>query len=318
MGYSKKTIKKAILYKLNDWLKTIDDENFRAEIKNNVIVTGGCIASMLLGEEPNDYDVYFKNYEVAEKVAKFYTEKCVNKSNLVSKIKYVKNDYGGLAIFIKSAGILTEETNASYAYFESLPENFADNFLDKILTYDKNSTKKYHVQFITDNAITLSDGIQIILRFVGDQSVIHKYFDYTHCKNWFSVNDGLVLNQKALESLLTMQLEYSGSEFPICSLFRMRKFLNRGFKISVAEIFKMAYDCSKLDLSNPITLREQLTGVDTAYFMEVLSIINNNNGQTLDRSYLFKVLDRVFADEEILNVSVDTNCSFNNDYEVDF
>jgi hypothetical protein len=33
------------------WLESIEDEKLRAEVQNNCIVTGGAIASMLLGED---------------------------------------------------------------------------------------------------------------------------------------------------------------------------------------------------------------------------------------------------------------------------
>lgn len=33
---------------------------------SNIVVTGGCIPSLMIMEEPNDYDIYFKDSEVAE------------------------------------------------------------------------------------------------------------------------------------------------------------------------------------------------------------------------------------------------------------
>ena len=53
-----KTIEKRIKNKLNDWLKTITDEKLSAEVGNNLLVSGGSIASMLLNEPVNDYDIY--------------------------------------------------------------------------------------------------------------------------------------------------------------------------------------------------------------------------------------------------------------------
>ena len=70
-----KTIEKIINDKITDWLKSIDDEDLRKQIKNNVIVTGGCITSMFLKEKVNDYDVYFKDIQTTFKVAEYYANK---------------------------------------------------------------------------------------------------------------------------------------------------------------------------------------------------------------------------------------------------
>ena len=49
-----KTIAKTIKKKLIEWLKTIDDEELRQDVQNNIIVSGGCITSMFMGEPVND------------------------------------------------------------------------------------------------------------------------------------------------------------------------------------------------------------------------------------------------------------------------
>ena len=52
-----KTIQKVISVKLTEWLNTITDEKLRSDLKNNILVSGGSITSMLLNEPVNDYDV---------------------------------------------------------------------------------------------------------------------------------------------------------------------------------------------------------------------------------------------------------------------
>ena len=46
-----KNIKKHLNNKLRDWILNIDDENIKKIIKDNVIVTGGAIVSLLTGEK---------------------------------------------------------------------------------------------------------------------------------------------------------------------------------------------------------------------------------------------------------------------------
>jgi hypothetical protein len=68
--------------------------------------------------------------------------------------------------------------------------------------------KKYQVAFFSQNAISLTEDLQIVLRFSGN--VTHKTFDFVHATNYFTFEEGLVTNVAAL-SILTKSLRYQGS-----------------------------------------------------------------------------------------------------------
>lgn len=70
-----KNIKKHLNNKLRDWISNIDDENIKAILKQNVIITGGAIVSLLTGEKLHDYDVYFKTKEACLAVTTYYVGK---------------------------------------------------------------------------------------------------------------------------------------------------------------------------------------------------------------------------------------------------
>ena len=61
--------------KINEWIASIEDEPLRRLVTEQTIVTGGAIASMLLKEPVNDYDVYFLTMDCAEQVARYYVVK---------------------------------------------------------------------------------------------------------------------------------------------------------------------------------------------------------------------------------------------------
>ncbi len=300
-GMKRKTIQKNIETKIYDWLKSIDDESLRERARYSLVVTGGCIASMLQGEMPNDYDVYFDNIDVCADIARYYLGKLPESKNAKVSRNEVVVENGQVSIFIKSAGVASEESDQQeYNYFEFMPEGSSESYLNKITSTENVKKATYKVAYMTTNAITLTDGIQIIIRFVGDPVEIHKNFDYVHCTNWYTKKDGVVLNRHALESIMTKELRYIGSKFPICSLFRMKKFLQREWTITAGTIFKIAYDVSKLDLNKTEVLREQLTGVDQAYFREVISVIERETkDKDIDRTYLFELISRVFDENEI-------------------
>lgn len=300
-GLSKKTIEEKINFKVNEFIKELknisksEDENFETEIKNSIIISGGCIASMLLGEPVNDYDIYFNDREVAKKVAKIYVNKLSTKNDRVSDID-IRDTKFGIEIFIKSAGLATDEGQNldEYQYFEALSPQELAKYLKKV---DSEKVKDYHPQYISSNAITLGGDIQLILRFIGDVEEVHRSFDFTHAKNYWSAETGLILNINSLESIMSKRLKYSGSMFPICSLIRMRKFLKRNWTISAGEILKISMDISKLDLTDAEVLRDQLTGVDQAFFHEVIQMLKEGEkeGKTIDQTYIVEVIERVFG-----------------------
>jgi hypothetical protein len=300
-GFKRKTIVQTIENKMTAWIKTLP-ESMREQVKNDYIVTGGAIASMLLGDLPNDYDIYFQTAEVARQVAQHYLDTLAARTNdndRVSKIEAVNDGDQSVTIMIKSAGVLEENTDINnYQYFENQnPKQVAEYFKQWTLNKPKRDGEQetFKPAFISSNAITLHDGIQLIMRFCGNPAEIHKNFDYVHCTNWYTNKEGLNLNQAALEAILARELKYVGSLYPVASIFRLRKFIRRGWTITAGEMFKISYDISQLDLEDYNTLRDQLVGVDAAYFNEVLYILSKKEA-TLDRTYLFEIINRVFEE----------------------
>jgi hypothetical protein len=149
--------------------------------------------------------------------------------------------------------------------------------------------------FISTNAITLSDKIQIVLRFYGDADTIHENYDFVHCTNYWTSREGaLTLRQPALEALLSKELKYVGSKYPVCSVIRLRKFIRRDWTINAGQILKMMMQISELDLTDPKVLEDQLTGVDSAYFLEIMTKVRENDPDKVNASYLVEIIDRMF------------------------
>ena len=313
---NRKIIRSVLKNKLNAWASSIDDENVRDLVKQNTIITGGCITSMLIKEQINDFDIYFKNKETVLAVASYYVNKFKElhkhkgSSSKISNFNVVEKGER-IQILIKSAGVASESDNQEkYEYFEGRPdfegEEYLSNTVEALESADnvngdiENDDKpKFRPVFLTDNAITLSDKIQIVIRFYGEPKEIHKNYDYIHCTNyWTSHDNDLVLHQSALESILSKQLYYSGSLYPVCSLIRMRKFMNRGWHINAGQILKMCFQISSLDLSDVKVLEDQLVGVDTAYFVQLIKTLEKEKEKNpefnLDMPYLVSLIDKLF------------------------
>lgn len=310
-----KTIKKVIRSKVDDWLSSIEDEAVRALAEKNTIVTGGCIASMLLKESVNDFDLYFANKETALAVAKYYVSrfKPKNKNGIEVPI-FVDDSDDRVRVVVKSAGIASEDgAEQPYEYFEGSPDESAGgDYVSEVLGDSgdieealedteamagevEDGKPKYRPVFMSTNAITLSHRVQIVLRFYGSADQIHENYDYVHCTNyWTSKDDELTLRQPALESLLARELRYVGSKYPICSVIRLRKFIKRGWSINAGQILKMMLQISELDLKDHKVLQDQLTGVDAAYFVQLVSKVKEKDPEKVNSAYLVEIIDRMF------------------------
>lgn len=309
-GMKAKTIKAILAKKFNSFCASIEDEAVRQLVEKNTIITGGAIASMLLGQRVNDFDLYFTDHATTKAVAEYYVKRFTvkNRHGIDCPISVSDND-GRVSVVIKSAGVASEEgADAAYQYFEGGgdasgyvgevmgdPGEIEEAYQETEALALENDDAGYRPVFMSTNAITLSGKIQIVLRFYGAADTIHENYDFVHCTNyWISKDGNLTLRQPALESLLSRELRYVGSKYPICSVIRLRKFIRRGWVINAGQIFKMMMQVSELDLSKPEVLQEQLTGVDSAYFIELMSKVKEKDPEKVNAAYLVEIIDRMF------------------------
>ncbi len=105
----------------------------------------------------------------------------------------------------------------------------------------------------------------------------------------------LVLHPEALEAILSKTLIYKGSLYPIASVFRVRKFIQRGWRITAGQLLKIIWQINEIDLKDPKVLREQLLGVDQAYMHQLLRALETKeSNQKIDATYIAKLVDEIF------------------------
>ncbi len=298
-----KTISKAIKSKLEEWLKTINDQQLKTDLEKNILVSGGSITSMFLNEPVNDYDIYIKDRNVLMNLVNYYTKDYTDikvldgtkKEELVRKLeKDYENTVDNILMISNAYAISLRNLKEDQIKLFFLGEK---GFM-RIEKTESQEIKKYNPVFFSPNAISLSDDIQIVIRFFGDDKQIHKTFDFIHATNYFTFESGLVTNKEALESILTKQLKYQGSLYPLTSIIRMRKFLKRNWNINAGEILKIIFQLSELNLKDTDVLEEQLIGVDIAYFEKLVAILRNVDTKNITSDYLNTIIDKVFGDSD--------------------
>ena len=300
-----KTIEKVIINKMNEWLETITDENLRKETKDNLLVSGGSIASMLMGADVNDYDVYIKDINVLKKLTNYYIKPFENEGVWIADGREKKE-------LLKNYSV-NEEPKFFDNYHSIALRNLKEDQIKLMfeskeggirLNEEKSKDElNYEPVFFSPNAISLSNDLQIVLRFWGDNKKIHETFDFVHATNYFTFETGLVTNIAALESILTRTLKYQGSYYPVTSIIRAKKFIKRGFNIGAGELLKIMFQISQLDLSNPDVLEEQLIGVDVAYFEILIKALrgkfSSDEDFKLNTKYFNELVDKIFNENEL-------------------
>ena len=312
-----KTIGQLCRRAMEGWVASLPQE-LQQPVTDDLILTGGSIASLFLGEPVNDWDVYFRSRATAKAVAEHYvglftaTPPPALEGNPLLKQVQVVDRGDRVAVMVKSAGILTEHSgDGSYHYFEALTDSEPDRAeqyaqvifggVDGRTSYA--ADKDYWPCVLTGNAITLlrqnrkSTPVQLILRFTGDPAEIHKNFDWAHATNYWTFQGGLVTRADALECLLARELRYIGSQYPLAALLRAFKFVQRGFtRPHAGHLLVLALQLAKLDWDDPRVWEEQLTGVDFAYFREIIArirtLLKEGKGmQEIISTYLAQIVE---------------------------
>lgn len=334
---NKKRIREHLQKVFESYIGSIEDGETRKLVEKNTIITGGSLVSLLQSDQPKDYDFYFRNKETVLAVSRYYVKKFNEKNTITNNCGYT----GQRAFVLDGALPINEQIeNAGETVWESqmlfnltedrvkiivrsdgvaeesppldpvaLVTDGDDIPIDVIRTGEEKKKKEkpapYRPIFLSTNAITLSDKIQLIIRFYGEPGDIHSTYDFVHCCNyWCSWEpDEVHLDTEALEAILNKELVYRGSKYPICSIFRIRKFLNRGWHINAGQILKICFQISTLDLTDIDVLEDQLVGVDTLYFAQFIELLQEAQRQHAEQgvefqitpSYVESIVDKIFG-----------------------
>lgn len=241
--------------------------------------------------EPNgkDYDFINKSSEIAKEFA--------SQGNVKTRM-IAGCTPDRVKIIVRSDGVAAEDEKILNQPFEDVVDvlDSADAVSAEELVKNQ---EDYRPVFLSTNAITLSGQVQLVIRFYGEPEQIHKNYDFVHCTNYYDLGKGeLTLLPAALEALMAKELKYVGSKYPLCSIIRTRKFIKRGFTINAGQYFKMCFQLNKLDLTDVDVLEDQLVGVDSAYFMTLISALRDkisaDSNFQIEEGYVASIIDKIF------------------------
>lgn len=213
------------------------------------------------------------------------------------RVKLVIPSDGVVSTESPSDGVVStgETTDLNFNEIVSSLDEIFSSKVEEGITND--GEQKYSPMYISSNAITLSDDIQIVVRFYGRPSEIHDTYDFIHTKAYYDFGKNVLqIPKDVYECVINKTLIYTGSKYPVCSLFRIRKFISRGWRINAGQILKICLQVSELDLMDIDVLEDQLIGVDTIYFSQLIDNIKSSGitQEEFTSTYLISVIDKIF------------------------
>lgn len=241
---------------------------FREEMKYNLsdsihlpdlFIAGGAVGSVLRGEKPNDIDLY-----------------CVDLDEVITLREIILSSYGFDELKPRETIQTVHCSNKEKGYQPG-----------ELICFTKNSLtfKGSHCNY------------QIITKYAGETTSVLDNFDfihtmiaYNHSSNKF-IYGNLYDNEIIMSSILQKQLVYHHSEYPVSSLFRLKKYVQRGYDINVTSLVKLCFDIGLIDLTNPVVLQEQLTGLDMLILSNIINKFSDN--EIIDRTVIDDVINEV-------------------------
>lgn len=196
--------------------------------KTNCYLIGGTVSCVFSSRAIHDYDFYFHTYED----------------------------------FQSFKDALTAEDNRLIEW-RSLPAK------KKKGTVQPSSCKQMFVSENAESWLVNSTRVQLINyeKFLGSPEQIWHYFDFTVCMGAYSFKEDMfIFHDDFLAHNAQRRIVFNfTTEYPICSLIRVMKYVRYGYKINSLELVKVALAINALELSDYKAIKRQLMGIDTLF-----------------------------------------------------
>lgn len=166
--------------------------------------------------------------------------------------------------------------------------------------YKDEDNGKYKLNLITENSINLSENIQLITKFAGSHDEVVSKFDWLHIRSVFYYDKAtnsyeLSIPEDTYRLICEKDLVYTGSDYPLSSLIRLRKYMRKGWNVSTATITQIAMEVVMAFRENDSTLIDvdtlvhHLNGVDP---LTIIAELERQTGKLMSLDDVIEILNR--------------------------
>jgi len=140
--------------------------------------------------------------------------------------------------------------------------------------------------------------VQCIQKVHGEPHDVLELFDFTIISAAYRPADrAFILHDDFLRDLAARRLIYIPGDYPISSLWRIKKYLARGFKIPATELIRLALTIHGIKLETYEDLRAQLEGIDMLFLKTLIDSVAAKGNATCDVREAINYIDEVLNDK---------------------
>jgi hypothetical protein len=140
---------------------------------------------------------------------------------------------------------------------------------------------------------------QLIKKIYGSESNVIKQFDFSVCTCAYDPRKSeFYLHDKFFENLSTRTLVFDiNAKYPISSLYRVKKYLQKGYQLPAVELIKIALSINNLNMSSYKDLRDQLEGIDTLFLKSVTDAFLDKEDDGYDFANAIEFIEKVLNEK---------------------
>lgn len=167
--------------------------------------------------------------------------------------------------------------------------------------------------FRTENAWSFKNNgvkVQYICKVVGSETEILKNFDFTvnECAYNPKVKDFVMNEDYFLYDLCSKRLRYNiNGKYPVASLWRVNKYIKKGFSLPAIESIKLALRINNLHITTYKDLKEQLEGIDTLFLKDLTDKFLENPDKEFQFNEALELMNKVLEEKLTLTGDEDEN-----------
>lgn len=225
-------ITKQLRSKHKEFCLTIGDWKMRKLFRKHTYIAGGAIASLIRGEEPKDYDIFFDDSCALKQILKYYVDKHNEMYTGTTKHYEIKMNF-------------TEDRTSLILNSPYVKSSDEDN-------------KEMNPVVFSATAVSFPRGYQLIIDSDNEESKSVDRFDYVHTMGYFHpFRNKLEVKDETLRAIKEHKLIYNAQgNNPIGSAKRLLRFVARGWEIDNKEHVKLLRNIHRIDSEQSFGMEE--------------------------------------------------------------
>jgi len=138
--------------------------------------------------------------------------------------------------------------------------------------------------------------IQLIKKVCGDPYDVIFRFDYTICMAAYLPKlNKIILGDNFLYHLAGKELHYNIGKYPLASLWRAKKYIEKGFKFPAVELIKLALKMNEIRMNSYKDLKEQLEGIDTLFLKDLTDALFKEGDTKFQMGKALEFMDEILT-----------------------